>query len=536
MSHDANLSNRAEAIEAELARILASEDFAASQHLSRFLRFIVEQSLAGNAEQLKERTIARHALDRGRDFDSRLDPVVRVVAGKLRRALDRYYANEGLGSPLKIDVPKGGYRPAFRHCDDEEQIIGRASATQFTSQASPSDAMGRPVVAIRPFAAFGPPDRIRFLADGLAQDLCVNLSRYSWIQVIDYWVVQTVQAKESDPEGLAARLKADYFLTGTFREIASGIRITLQFSRSDNGIVIWADSFDFQRNKNLQQSLDRLARETTLVLGDLFGILSRAIRSSPLNKPLESTTAIESLFRFFDYEMHLGDAGYERVLRSMTKLVKAFPDFSLAWSALATLHLNGVSMLAKTKARDGSQQALHCVKQALKADPTCGYAHWNAGLYHLMHGRWEEGIVAAERAVECANGSPFETGAAGALLTVLDQGERGRPLVQEATQRNPALPGWIKWTAAIHQIKCGDPQDAIGTSEEFTLPECFWDPLLRSVALAGVGESNNAKSAMQRALQLRPELAQHPQKLIGRIVTNREVRNQILEQVLSTTR
>ncbi|WP_166831637.1 hypothetical protein [Thalassoroseus pseudoceratinae] len=533
MPRESSLNDRSEAIQAELKRVLASEDFLASQHMTRFLRFIVEETLAGNGEHLKERTIALNALGRGGDFDSRLDPVVRVVAGKLRRALDRYYAKQDGESPVTISVPKGGYRPKFCDNDRQESTVETARENSWTLQTSASDPLGRPVVAILPFAAFGCVDQLRTLADGLAQDLCVNLSRFSWIQVVDYLAARSVRTNESNPVRLAARLKADFFLTGTIREIASEIRVTLQFVRSDRGVVIWADSFDFRQGNNLQESLDQLASGTALLLGDLFGVLSRAIRSASLNTPLESATAIETLFRFFEYETHLGDVGYDRVLNALTKIVKAFPDFSMAWGALATLHLNGVSMLAKTKARDASQQAHHCIENALKADPTCAFAHWNAGLYHLMHGQQEEGVAATERAIDNASGSSFELGAAGALLNALDQGEQGQPLINEAVERNPALPGWIKWGAAIGQMGSGRSQDAIATSEQFTLPDCFWDPMLRSVALADAGEKESAGTAMRQAKKLRPELAHRPQELVGRIVTNPEVKNQILEQVQS---
>ena len=79
-------------IRTELARVLSSSEFAASRHLTNFLTYVVEESLAGREERLKERTIAIGALGRDADFDSRLDCIVRVVAGKLRRALERYYA------------------------------------------------------------------------------------------------------------------------------------------------------------------------------------------------------------------------------------------------------------------------------------------------------------------------------------------------------------------------------------------------------------------------------------------------------------
>jgi adenylate cyclase len=80
-----------ELIRAELARVLASSEFAASRHLTNFLRYVVEEALAGREDRLKERNIALGALGRDADFDPRLDCIVRVVAGKLRRALERYY-------------------------------------------------------------------------------------------------------------------------------------------------------------------------------------------------------------------------------------------------------------------------------------------------------------------------------------------------------------------------------------------------------------------------------------------------------------
>ncbi len=533
MSYEVVLSEaKTVAIQAELQQVLASEDFAASQHLSRFLRYIVEQSLAGNAERLKERTVARNALDRGADFDSRFDPIVRVVAGKLRRALDRYYAKDGLSNALKIEMPKGGYRPVFQQRDEDEIPATETASPERTAETSlQDDSLGRPVVAILPFVTFGGGEEIRCLADGLAQDLCIHLSRYSWIQVIDYLMTQRLPPHEAAPWSLPSRLKADYCLWGTFREVPQGCRITLQFLQADNGVVIWGESFDCKSGKNLQHELDRLARNAALLLGDVFGILSRAIRSASLTKRTEKATAIESLFQFFDYEMHLGDKDYTRIVQSVTKIVRAFPNVALAWSALATLHLNGVAMVSKTKSPDASQQALYCVQQALKADPSCAFAHWSSGLYHLMHGNPEESLAAAERTVEHANGAPFEVGAAGAMLTINGQAERGLSLIEQATRLNAGLPGWVQWTAAIHQLDQGEYQEALAASEHFSIPDCFWDPLLRSVALTGVGEKTEGDLLLQRAVNLRPELAERPQELVGRIIHRQEARRQIIERV-----
>src|SRR5215469_1907093 len=96
-------------IRAELERVLTFPDFAASRHLINFLRFVVEESLAGRAESLKERTVALGALGRKTDFDPRMDCIVRVVAGRLRRTLERYYATLGASNPLSIVIRAGSY-------------------------------------------------------------------------------------------------------------------------------------------------------------------------------------------------------------------------------------------------------------------------------------------------------------------------------------------------------------------------------------------------------------------------------------------
>lgn len=98
----------------ELARILASEDFAGSQQLTGFLQFVVDETVEGRGDTLKERTIALKGLGRESDFDPRVDSIVRVAAGKLRRSLEHYYAKDGAANPLRIEMPKGSYQLVFR--------------------------------------------------------------------------------------------------------------------------------------------------------------------------------------------------------------------------------------------------------------------------------------------------------------------------------------------------------------------------------------------------------------------------------------
>lgn len=98
---------------AALARVLASGGFTAAPNLAAFLRYVVEETLAGRGDRLKAYTIAVAALDRAENFDPNDNPLVRVQARRLRAALTRYYETEGLDDPLLIDLPVGSYLPRF---------------------------------------------------------------------------------------------------------------------------------------------------------------------------------------------------------------------------------------------------------------------------------------------------------------------------------------------------------------------------------------------------------------------------------------
>jgi len=96
-----------------LERVLASRDFRNSERKSRFLKFVVQETLDGRADRIKAYTIAVDVFDRNSSFDPGSDPTVRIEAGRLRRCLERYYLAEGAADPIWLTIPKGGYVPQF---------------------------------------------------------------------------------------------------------------------------------------------------------------------------------------------------------------------------------------------------------------------------------------------------------------------------------------------------------------------------------------------------------------------------------------
>jgi hypothetical protein len=101
-------------IRIQLGRVLGSRFLDNSPRLASFLRYVVEETLAGRADRIKAYTVGLGALGRDESFDPMHDPIVRVEAVRLRRALEHYYASVGSEDPIEIALPPGRYVPAFR--------------------------------------------------------------------------------------------------------------------------------------------------------------------------------------------------------------------------------------------------------------------------------------------------------------------------------------------------------------------------------------------------------------------------------------
>jgi Tol biopolymer transport system component len=124
----------ANAVEAELGKILSSGVFSKAHRASRFLRFAVHQYLEGRSSELKEYVIGVEVLGRKADFDPRIDPIVRAEARRLRDKLDEYYVSAGKSDNIRISIPKGTYVPAFELNNVPVHATGRKELSRVSAR------------------------------------------------------------------------------------------------------------------------------------------------------------------------------------------------------------------------------------------------------------------------------------------------------------------------------------------------------------------------------------------------------------------
>ena len=123
-------------IRAALSAIIGCRQFHGANRLSSFLNYIVQETLKGNDQHLKEYVLGTEVFGRAADYDPRIDPIVRNYAVRLRKKLEEYYAENPDGCDVIISLPKGHYVPVFsRRTESLRQSSAESARGRVTEQA-----------------------------------------------------------------------------------------------------------------------------------------------------------------------------------------------------------------------------------------------------------------------------------------------------------------------------------------------------------------------------------------------------------------
>ncbi len=158
-------------VRACLDRVLASPMFVQSERQQRFLKFIVDEMLAGHHDRLKGYAIGIEVFDRAPDFDPAIDAIVRVEAARLRAKLREYYDSDGRSDPVRFELPKGAYTPVihFRTTTAPEilPLTKGGDATRRGDLERPAVIEDKPSLAVLPFANMSAGPEQEYFADGI---------------------------------------------------------------------------------------------------------------------------------------------------------------------------------------------------------------------------------------------------------------------------------------------------------------------------------------------------------------------------------
>ena len=225
-------------IRAELERILSSRIFATADRMKRFLRFVVKETLEGRGDELNESQLGAEVYDRNEVFDPRVDSIVRVDAGRLRSKLREFYVSEGRSDSIRIDIPKGTYKPSFKKLKD---LDASRSTQRFTKEQA-----AMKTVAVLPFADLSPHGDQGHFGDGVSEELAFALSRLPSLRVISQTSAFAFKGERTDVREIGRRLDVKSIVEGSVRKAKQKLRIVVRLADVATGFQIWAEVYTFE--------------------------------------------------------------------------------------------------------------------------------------------------------------------------------------------------------------------------------------------------------------------------------------------------
>jgi TolB-like protein len=260
-----------EAITAELDRILTSKGFANAGRLSRLLRYVVERTLAGEADQLKEYAVGVEVFDRDDKYDPRLDSIVRVEAGRLRSRLDEYYNSEGAQDEVRIVLPRGGYSAQFvgnpkegvastaQAANSKKEVastpwatwaiaIGAIAAVAAVAAWSLGGQARSPEtsIAVLAFAQYSSSGEDESVAAQLTDGVTSELAKLRTLSVVSHTSAMQFAGERKPLKEIAAALGADMILEGSIQNNPDGIVVSARLVNANTDRKMWVENFPGQ--------------------------------------------------------------------------------------------------------------------------------------------------------------------------------------------------------------------------------------------------------------------------------------------------
>jgi TolB-like protein len=260
---EASTTFSTEEINQQTKRILNFPLFRNSPVLSRFLEYTVGQTIQNQQAHIKEYSIAINVLNRSRDFNPNIDAIVRIHAGRLRRAINEYYLTQGMYDPIIIRIPKGGYVPEF---------LESGMTTMSDDRFPPlPEQVNKPLVAIFPFRVTAESEGINELLLVLKEHLSEEILSYRNISVIGYYSVE-MKTKIKENILMAGKLTgADYIITGSVTNNGERIRLLIILLVTATGEVLLSKSFEKEfQGSNFLETKDDILQHFSGFAGDCY--------------------------------------------------------------------------------------------------------------------------------------------------------------------------------------------------------------------------------------------------------------------------
>ncbi len=468
-----------------LEPVLKSRYFIHSATISSFLKFIVLETLEGRQDHLKEYAIAVSALSKPVDFNPQFDPIVRINAGRLRRALEDYYREEGNEDPVMISIPKGSYVPVFT-----QRFHGGSSnlLNDFALQA-------KPVIAVLPFRNINPLSPHVFFADGLADHISTDLTQYPELSVISYYSCRSLVSRMTDMNEVAQLLKADFILTGTVHTEPGHLRtrISLVFTKTNE--QIWAKTIDrIYTAEDLMELEDEIATKVISQVAGHYGVIFRnLIRST--RKTNKDSKIHNAIFWYYHFVSETNEELFIQAEDALHQALQADPEYALGWAVLGEIKTAAWFMgYQSSKTENLLEDAVRCGEKSLRLDPQCQHAYQTLALANLFLHKKAEVMKVADNWLSLPYGASGIKGGIGFCLICCGEYEKGYAMLHDSISLNPYYQWWLNAGVCFYFIHQANYAAALIWAKKINMQHIPWTHILEVVCYFYLDDSLSAEN------------------------------------------
>lgn len=526
-------------VRACLDRVLGSSDFAASERSRSLLRYVVEETLAGRGERIKAFAIAVEVFGRDQSFDPQVDPLVRLEASRLRRALQHYYLTEGRDDPIAITIPKGGYLPRFVAREGTPPpvelpphpavrprpqrqtglmlaaglavlLVGTglvAVTARWLQPAAPEEgALFRPSVLVARFAERGEAASGGDLAQGITEQLVAELTRFREIVVYGRaW--PSTPGRDGSAMDLAQELSASHVLDGSVATTGDRIRVHARLESVRDGATLWSATYDRDlRAADLFALQDEIAAEVATRIAQPFGELTRA--PPPADGRPDDLAAYRCGVDFYAYRRSFSRDQHAQVLACLEETVERHPDYATGWAmlALARVDSDRFGYTPATGRRSPLALAAEAARRAIALDQHDVRAWQALMLASYLSSDVAEGKAAGERALALNPNDLELIGEFGMRLAMAGDWARGTAMIRSVVDRDPAGSRFHLTILAVDALRQGRNEEALALLDRSQTAEVPTTAMLRAAALGHLGRIEEARLAGEIGLRALPAL------------------------------
>jgi TolB-like protein len=277
----------------QIELILESPMFVKSERMRALLRYLMEQSLHGSPERLKEYAIGVDVFGKTPSFDPRIDTTVRTEARRLRSKLGEYYRAAGEHDVVTVELPKGSYRLVFHPRSRRVPADATAGSVPHAAghrryQAAAAvlgvvlllalgiwmwnrrAASGRPAIrslVVLPIVNLcGDPSR-QYLADGITDTLITDLAGISALRVASRASATSYLSRHKTAPEIGRELGVDAVIEGSMRCDGQRVRVNARLVLASTDGHLWAAAFE------------RPERDVLQLESEITGAITREIRN-----------------------------------------------------------------------------------------------------------------------------------------------------------------------------------------------------------------------------------------------------------------